>query len=350
MRGTLFGPALLTATLLLNTTPEKARAAPQTKSVECSSPDSTKKTKVRINRLQKDLMRLKRRFQKGAVHALDLPEESLERWARLPQDLAAESWCQGHSHLRSVNEALDFVIVNTHFVTEKFERVERWARARYGDIGSSPVAKNLTGAAKAISSADTRKANRELNKAIAILFDLSSQWALPNPLPGKSEALSEEFDLPELRSIDIESGCPKLSERQRANTSELLEVTTRLKKLMNRRSVRPADLKGGEALLKAFKNYRSISATWPAARILCSLTAQIRELEVDLGFVMGRFHRIGKAREVANFGEEDDGRFRELIRQVSGAVAEKEFIRAHDTTEKLFVLLGLPRRPGSHLD
>ncbi|MEZ4270882.1 MAG: hypothetical protein R3C68_05460 [Myxococcota bacterium] len=193
------------------------------------------------------------------------------------------------------------------------------------------------------------QANRLLSKTISVMYGLGDNWELPATVPGDSTATDATPTI-EVTPADVAAACPELAKKGKGNAADLVGALERLRRLMNNKSVRLVDLKGGEALFNDLRSYRRYKAYWPAIRVTCALTQKFNDLEIDLGFCMGRFQIVNHLKAERQISGTKRQRFSELVRHASDAIANKEFATAHSRLEELLVLLGKSTLPGSVLD
>jgi hypothetical protein len=328
--------------------PAIAEAAP--KSVSCIDPATGEKASVGVGSIKSGLDRVRRAMKRYGVHILDLPDSVQERHANLHQFKAEKNWCVLNSHYQDIEVALETMRLDQSFVSEKFARVERWMRDSL--VSNRPQAqaeRRLAKAAAQMADGRFESANRTLNKVMAQVFGSDDTWKLPAQLPQGDDAGGGAVETPAIDTREVEAGCPAFAERGNATPAELDTTLSNLRDLMDRRVVRPLDLKGGEELVADLESYTKLRAVWPATRIACALLHRTRSLEIDLGVVQKRFQRVKNLKEKRGIEPAAEERFKELVRNASRKIMAREYSSAYDELEDLLVVLGEPNPPSASL-
>jgi hypothetical protein len=318
--------------------------------VECTDPSTGDRKTIVVAQVQAGLKSVRKTMQKYGVHILDLSEALQDRHQYLPQFLSEKSWCVVNAHVVGLEDALRATRIDQGFVADKFSRVERWARVTTDNPGRQTQIERLMATAAA-HMADRRfeQANGLLNKVIALLFGSADTWQLPKELPAPPESEATSAAPPRVTTAEVQAACPGLAKQGRAGKEELAGAVERLGKLMDKRSLRPLDIKGGEALIADLVAYEKLAATWPAARIVCAMIDRFESLEIDLGVVSKRFQRVKNLHEGKSLLPAEEERFRELVRATSQSIIDSRFAEAHLSLEALLVMLGEPVRPSAAL-
>ncbi len=330
---------LILSLVLLSTVALPARAA---KVIECVNPDTDDKFKMSMRDIKRSAKILTKELGREQAHALDLPEEAQNDIRSLGPALAAQDWCKAANIARRVEDAIYNTRVHPEFVNQKFRRVELWVRG--GDWHPAvqmAAERKIAIAAAKISEGDHVAANKQLNKTIQTLFDTKGLWELPERLPDISAEAAGSAQA-QIDEDEVAGGCPKLAKKGRGKADDLKDAKRRIERAMNERMIRTLDIKGGAALAGDIESYEKLRAIWPAIRVACALLHRVKTLEVGLGVTMARYHRINKLRRATELSEEDNKRFRELVRATSDAIAATEYDAAHAALEELLVLLGEP--------
>ncbi|MFC1609983.1 hypothetical protein ACFL6C_03425 [Myxococcota bacterium] len=324
-------------------TPTGAFAA---KTVECTDPATGDKKMVRVGTVRGGLKAVRRLMQKEGVHILDLPQAVQERHEYLSQFLAEENWCFVNSHVMAIEDALEAMRIDQSFIADKFGRVERWARTGItAPSDKLKVERWMANAAAHMADQRYGRANGVLNKAMGLMFGSTDVWILPSKLPEPVETKASVIPAPPVRTKEVEAGCPSLGKRGKANRDELTATLAKLRKLMDKRAIRPMDLKGGEQLVNDLQSYVKLAAVWPATRITCAMIERTRALEIDLGVVQKRFQRVKNLKEDRGVPSGSNERFTQLVRSASNHLMSREFEPAHHDLDALLVLLGESSRP-----
>ena len=95
---------------------------------KCPDPNTGEKKPIRVGQVKRGLKQVRKAMQKYGVHILDLPEAIQGRHAHLAEFLAQKKWCTIQSHATDIDDALTHMAIDQTFVSDKFSRVERWAR------------------------------------------------------------------------------------------------------------------------------------------------------------------------------------------------------------------------------
>jgi hypothetical protein len=343
-------PALMRRFLCLLTVLVWPGLAMAAKSVQCTDPATGDKKAVSVRSVRSGLDRVRRALKKYGIHILDLPQAVQERHSYLPQFLAEKNWCVLNSHVIAIEDALGMMQINQGFIADKFARIERWMRTGIEDpVEKTKAERWLANAAAQMADRRFEDANRLLNKVMGLMFGTSDTWRLPEKLPVPEEATGSSVTAPPIKTKEVEAGCPLLAKRGGATPEDLKSTLAKLHRLMDKRTLRPMDLKGGEQLVGDLNSYVKLSATWPAARIACALVDRTRSIEIDLGVVQKRFQRAKNLKEQRGLADGSEQRFKELVRAASDKMMARDFDQAHQDLEALLVLIGEPSRPSAAL-
>jgi hypothetical protein len=322
----------------------------QAQKVECTDPATGDRKTIVVGRVQENLQAARRTMKKYSVHILDLSEALQERHQYLQQFLDEKNWCVVNTHALALETALSTTHIDQSFVADKFSRVERWARVAVTQPErQTRIERMMATAAAQMSDRRFEQANALLTDVIALIFGSPDTWKLPAELPAPPDGDGKTVSTPKITTAEVQAGCPALAKAGRANREELEAAIDRLGKLMDSRSLRPLDIKGGEALIGDLASYRRLAATWPAARIVCAMLDRVGQVEIDLGVVSKRFHRVKNLHEGKPLAGDGEERFRELVRTTSQAIIDSRFAEAHTALEALLVMLGEPARPSATL-
>ena len=326
-------------------------APPKAAPLVCTDPATGDKSPVKPPQVEKALKAARDLMKKRGVHILDLNAEVQDRRRRLPADLAAQDWCVIRSHVAALEGALVLAKVDQGFLSAKFSRVERWVRAGLkDDKAKADAARLMATAAAQMADRKYDQANAALNKVISLLFGSSDLWALPAALPelpdapGTSAANAGAID-PE----EVKETCPAIAKKGSATVDERDAWIAKVGKLMDQRRVRLLDIKAGDALLADLASYEKLTAIFPETRVLCAMYKRVKDLEIDLGSCMKRFHVINGLRDKQGLSDITKDRFSELVRSATAHIANREFDAAHADLEDLLVLMGEPRLPSAAL-
>jgi hypothetical protein len=334
---------ILIAFILLSTP-----AAGLAKPAECTDPATGAKTVIRPGRAQRDLKALRRTMEKYGVHILDLPQAVQERHRNLPDFIANKDWCAVYAQVIAIEDALGRIHIDQSFISAKFTRVERLARS-VNPATLPEIERMMAKAAAQMADRRFEKTNAVLNRVVTKVLGFSDVWRLPKSLPDSEVKATAEAKAPPIDAKEVEAGCPSFAKRGKATRENLASTLTRLGELMDRRSIRPFDLKGGEQLVADLTHYNKLSAIWPAARIACALIERTRQVEIDVGLVSKRFQRVRLMREKGQLSSDAEDRYTELVRSAGDHIGNKRFAEAHAELDSLLVLLGEPGRPSGAL-
>ncbi len=320
--------------------------------VECTDPATGDKKTIAVAKVQAGVKGARQRLQKLRVHVLDLPQAVQERHRNLAQFTSEKNWCAVYAHVVAIEDALRGLRVDRVFVSDKFSRVERWARAGGAPERRAEVERLLAVAAAQLEDQRFEKANDLLNRAMTALFSFAAfdGWRLPQELP-VAEATDEGGGGGSgITRAEVQAGCPGLAKQGTASRADLDGARERLGRQLDKRRLRPLDLAGGEALFADLGSYVKLNAWWPAVRVVCALTERAAKAEIDLGLVSKRFQRVKNLHERRPFDEAGEARFRALVRDASQSIIDKRFEEAHLHLDELLVLLGEPAQPSAALD
>ena len=204
----------------------------------------------------------------------------------------------------------------------------------------SELRRVLGQAVDAMSSERNDVANKNLNRALEILFG-GTRWSLPsiNKLAVGAKGGVGAEDYVEIFSYEVESGCPNLPGKGLATLNAVVE---QLEKTLAARSLRPLDLSEGELLIDDLRGYYNLGALWPSIRVVCVMRERVNAVEIGLSSIVRRFRNVTRLYEKIELSIKERKQFRTLIREASTKLGNREYQSAHKILEEVLVLLGEP--------
>ncbi len=280
-----------------------------------------------------------RELAEKGVHASDFDPNLWAAARQLAQNPeAGPMLCGRYLEIQKLRKAAERVHVDAAFVTAKRVRLLSWQK----QLGGKPAQLGglLQASQKAAAHRDWARANQQLNHALAALFGNDSALYVPENLPGSGGRQASPEAGPLFDEGEVRAACPGAAEKAGA--------PKRLAALMDSRKLRPADVRGGAELAAALRAAHGDTAV--TVKLACALLYRLRSVEVDLGFISGRFVQLRAKRAEQELTPVQQERLRQLVREATAHIAARDFAAAHLTLEELLILVGEPAQPSRLLE
>ncbi|MBC7792921.1 MAG: hypothetical protein H7Z43_04385 [Clostridia bacterium] len=278
--------------------------------------------------------------------ALDLPSDGQNARRAVDKAMSAKGWCQALDDIQAVKAA----VTRANDVSAKVNKL--WLlSARLKGNPRQAVEKQLRQAEREIEAGHKPVANRIANNALAAIAHSKDPLWLPKSLDVPSgEAVVREFAFTaeSLDPAEVHGGCAEVDGKSGRGLG-LTNALDRLKASLDGRAVRVVDLKRGEDLNAELSRTVQAREVTNAVKIACAMKQRATLVTDNLDRAMARFQRVNRLRDQHELEASAKAIFDELVTLASGQIAQRAYLDARLTLERLLIVLGDPTEPSGEL-
>lgn len=328
---------------------DSSSAWAQSPTIRCQVPYSDAYEVVKTWTAWRDYKDLPEILENEGIHLLDLPSETWKIRRELPAQFKKGDWCAVHFGVQDItNWALRTLgEMNASATMAKFSRIQKWiSSVGVNRVQQRVVEGFMKEAATELEKGEIRFANQRLARAINALFSLESNWDVPEPgiLP------EDEAEETEAGELDFEAGAEFCGPLDGTNLeADYARFRAKLVEAINKKRVRPVDLKENAGILGALSTYDRIKARGPGLQVACALLSTIDSFEVTLSSVMLRFEWINDRQLDVKFTDASKKIFRKSVREATDKLSKQDYLGAHLAIDAALVTMGEPAQPEEYL-
>ena len=292
------------------------------------------------------LQAVRKDFAKRGLTALDLPSDGQNARQAADKAMAAKDWCVALDEIRAVRAA----VTRANDVSAKVNKLRLLSLKLRGKPRQG-VERQLLQAEREIEAGHKPAANRIANNALASIAHSKDPLWLPRSLDVPSnEAVVRDvvFTADSLDPTEVHAGCSEVDGKSGRGLA-LTNAIDRLKASLDGRAVRIVDLKRGEDLNAELTRTVQAREITNAVKIACAMKQRATLVTDDLDRTMARFQRVNRLRDKHELEGSAKATFDELVTLASSQIAQRAYLDARLTLERLLVFLGDPTDPSGEL-